>query len=158
MQATEDFQLDPALRRAIAQAVKEALGGLSLRQAAQHNLVLRMSEVSKLIGLSASTIRNFLDVDGPWFDPSFPQPIRLGTGTGTRCSIGWRRVDIEAWVESRPVHRVSHQVATTRRKAKPSRSQGPYTPQSPVLRGGQVGRTSGEVCNGQGSDVGKWRL
>ncbi|MGN6228934.1 MAG: helix-turn-helix transcriptional regulator [Dyella sp.] len=158
MHPTEDLYLDPTLRRAITQAVKEALSGLPFKQAAQPNLVLRMGEVSKLIGLSASTIRNFLDVDGPWFDPSFPQPIRLGNGTGTRCSIGWRRVDIEAWVESRPVHRNPHQVTNASRKAKPERSRGQYTPQRPVLPGGQVGGTSGYLSNSQRSNEDKWRL
>lgn len=161
MHANQDFYLDPALRRAIAQAVKEALGGLSLKQADQPKLVLRIRDVAKHIGLSESTIRNFLDTDGPWFDPSFPQPIRLGAGTGTRSSIGWRRVDIEAWVDSRPAHRVSHQLAMTGRKAKPGRGRGQYTPQGPVLRGGQVGSTSGEVCNSDApyqSEGGTWRL
>lgn len=157
----KDNHLDSELLHAITSAIREALGSQSKRQAAQPNLVLRMSEVSRLIGLSASTIRNFLDVDGPWFDPSFPQPIRLGTGTGTRCSIGWRRVDIEAWVESRPVHRIPHQVTNAPRKVKPGRSRGQYTPQRPVLPGGQVGSASGEVCNSDApyhSEGGIWRL
>jgi prophage regulatory protein len=157
----KDNHLDSELLRAITSAIREALGSLSKHQTVQPSLVLRISGVAKDIGVSASTIRNFLDVDGPWFDPSFPQPIRLGNGTGTRCSIGWRRVDIEAWVESRPAHRIPHQVTNAPRKAKPGRSRGQYTPQRPVLPGGQAGGISGFVSNSQHSprsDGDKWRL
>ncbi len=94
----------------IAQAIREAIGDSLKKWNVQPRLVLRIDEVSAQIGLSPSTIRNLLDSEGQWFDPEFPKPIRLGNGAGVRSAIGWRRADILEWVDSRPIHEMSHQV------------------------------------------------
>ena len=113
-----DFQ--QALQCAITQAVREALSGSLKKWEMQTKLVLRIDEAAGQIGLSPSTIRNFMDSKGPWFDPDFPKPIRLGNGAGVRSAIGWRRTDIEAWVNSRPTHEALHQVNKQKSSADPA--------------------------------------
>lgn len=142
----EDPHLEPALLRAITRAVKEAIGSLPACQAIEPKLVLRIGEVAKHIGLSQSTIRNLLDADGPWFDPSFPRPIRLGNGTGKRSSIGWRRVDIEAWVDSRPAI-LAHQLDNVPSKPKPRRRRGKGILHIPALEVDRGMMSSGQISN-----------
>ena len=56
--------------------------------------ILRTSAVIKMIGLSRTSLwRRIRSGD-------FPPPIRLG-GDGSRA-VGWRRADVERWLESRP--------------------------------------------------------
>lgn len=52
--------------------------------------ILRIAEVKGLVGLGKSTIYKWIS------QGQFPSPIQLGT-----YSVGWREVDIEAWIESR---------------------------------------------------------
>lgn len=120
MHDASDPNFQQALQGAITQAVYEALGGSLKKWEMQSKLVLRIDEVAGQIGLSPSTIRNFLDAKGPWFDPEFPKPIRLGNGAGVRSAIGWRRTDIEAWVNSRPAHEALHQVNKQKSSADPT--------------------------------------
>lgn len=53
-------------------------------------LVVRMSRLVEMIGLSQSTIWKLLS------EGKFPNPIRLSSR-----SIAWRIGDIEAWLQSR---------------------------------------------------------
>jgi prophage regulatory protein len=53
-------------------------------------LVVRMSRLVEMIGLSRSTIWKLLS------EGKFPNPIRLGSR-----SIAWRINDIEEWLQSR---------------------------------------------------------
>jgi prophage regulatory protein len=108
-----------ALQVAITQAIREAISGSLKKWEMQPRLVMRIDEVAGQLGLSPSTIRNFGDSKGPWFDPEFPKPIRLGNGAGVRSAIGWRRTDIEAWVNSRPAHEALHQVNKQKSSADP---------------------------------------
>ena len=108
MQDTDDPRIEQLLTTAITQAVKAAVGAAREEWTEPVKLVLRIDEVASQIGLSPSTIRNFLNADSPWHSPDFPQPIRLGNGSGVRSAIGWRRADIVAWVNSRPAHEVTH--------------------------------------------------
>lgn len=123
MDKLETSSLLQVVRNSVVTAIKEALGSYLGRFEASNKLVWRIDEVADQISLSPSTIRNLLDADGPWFDPEFPKPIRLGNGAGARSAIGWRRVDIVAWVDSRPAHESLHQlnrraVDTTLRSAR----------------------------------------
>ena len=55
--------------------------------------MLRLPEVAEVTGLSKTTIwRRVRSGD-------FPAPVRLG-GRGSR-SVGWRKSDIEDWLDSR---------------------------------------------------------
>ncbi len=62
-------------------------------------LVVRMSRLVEMIGLSRSTIWKLLS------EGQFPNPIRLGSR-----SIAWRVKDVEEWLQSR------EELATYRRK------------------------------------------
>ena len=55
-----------------------------------HVLVVRMSRLVEMIGLSRSTVWKLLS------EGKFPNPIRLGPR-----SIGWRIKDVEDWIECR---------------------------------------------------------
>jgi len=54
-------------------------------------MILRRREVLRLTGLPSTTLWRRVR------DGHFPEPIRLG-GPNTRA-VGWRRSDIEAWLE-----------------------------------------------------------
>jgi predicted DNA-binding transcriptional regulator AlpA len=149
MRTTDESGIDPLLLAAVSQAVKQAMGDIPRRPADDPSLVMRIGEVAKTICLSQSTLRNLLDVHGRWYCPSFPRPICLSDGGGKRSSIGWRRVDIEAWVDSRPPA-MEHQLDKTPSKAKPRRSQRksiPYTPCTPGMDANQGVASSGFVSN-----------
>jgi hypothetical protein len=35
-------------------------------------------------------------MQSPYFDPSFPRPLKLGAS-----AVGWRELDVEAWLDER---------------------------------------------------------
>ena len=53
---------------------------------------LRLRAVIRVTGLSRSTLYRLIA------DEQFPRPVRLGPR-----AVAWRRTDIEAWGEARPV-------------------------------------------------------
>ncbi len=53
---------------------------------------LRLQAVIRVTGLSRSTLYRLIA------DEQFPRPVRLGPR-----AVAWRRADIEAWGEARPV-------------------------------------------------------
>lgn len=55
-------------------------------------IIIRRGQLPKIIGLSLAT------VDRMRIQGSFPQAHKL-----SEQSIGWFRVDIEAWIASRPL-------------------------------------------------------
>ena len=56
--------------------------------------ILRMPDVLELIGLSRTSLwRRIRSGD-------FPAPVKLG-GHGSRA-VGWRRADVERWLEALP--------------------------------------------------------
>jgi prophage regulatory protein len=55
-------------------------------------LLLRLGAVIRVTGLSRSTLYRLIA------DGQFPRPVRLGPR-----AVAWRRVDVEAWSEARPV-------------------------------------------------------
>jgi prophage regulatory protein len=56
-----------------------------------HVLVVRMRQLTTMVGLSRSSIYVFVSKG------LFPQPIRLGTK-----AVGWRVNEIEEWLNARP--------------------------------------------------------
>ena len=58
--------------------------------------IARMPEACHIVGLSESTIRNRIKVNGRWHDPNFPKPQPLGNGP--RCAIGWRVDELQAYI------------------------------------------------------------
>lgn len=59
--------------------------------------VIRLKELTRLIGLSRSTIYDRMNPKSKRFDPSFPRPIKLGL-----ASVGWNLSEVLAWIASRP--------------------------------------------------------
>lgn len=71
-----------------------------MKQPQTHNdaiRILRIADVSAVLGRSRSAIYAMLDASCPSYDPTFPRPIRLSPRT-----IGWRYTNILEWIESRP--------------------------------------------------------
>lgn len=58
--------------------------------------VIRIKDVISMIGVSRSTIYDWINKESPRFDPTFPRPIKLGTH-----SVGWREQQLIEWIESR---------------------------------------------------------
>ena len=60
------------------------------------NTILRLPDVIKYVNISRATLLRMVD------RKDFVQPIRLGP----RC-VGWRKDEVDAWIESRPSARAS---------------------------------------------------
>ena len=60
--------------------------------------VLRRRSVEERTGYARSTLYDHLDPKSPRFDPTFPQPIKLGPNGS---AVGWIEHEIDAWIESR---------------------------------------------------------
>lgn len=58
--------------------------------------IVRRREVEKLTGLSRSAIYERLNPKSPYFDPTFPRPVKLGLR-----AVGWRVGEITTWQQSR---------------------------------------------------------
>jgi len=65
-------------------------------------LLIRRHELSKLTGLSRSTIYYLMDEKSPYFDPTFPKRISL---TPNGRAVAWCKAEVLAWIESRLIAR-----------------------------------------------------
>lgn len=61
-------------------------------------VALSVKEVSFLIGVSKSTIYNWLNARSRYFNPDFPNPIRFGAR-----SVRWRMADINNFLMRKPM-------------------------------------------------------
>lgn len=59
--------------------------------------VVRIKVVVSMVGVSRSTIYDWINKKSPRFDPTFPRPIKLGSN-----SVGWLKHQVIEWIESRP--------------------------------------------------------
>lgn len=57
--------------------------------------MLPLQEVIRRTGLSRSSIYNRLNPASPYYDPTFPRPVRLGSTS----SIRFVESELEAWLE-----------------------------------------------------------
>lgn len=55
--------------------------------------VMRIKQLSSVIGLAKSTIYDLLNPSSPRHDPTFPKPIKLAS-----TSVGWLEVEVEQWI------------------------------------------------------------
>lgn len=60
--------------------------------------ILRMAELTALLGISRSSIYEKLNPKSRYYDADFPKPIRLGA-----ASVGWRSNSVDEWIASRSV-------------------------------------------------------
>ncbi|WP_236201248.1 helix-turn-helix transcriptional regulator [Pseudomonas pseudonitroreducens] len=56
--------------------------------------ILRIKQVSAVIGLSRSTIYDRMNPSSPRYDEKFPRPIRIG-----KSSVGWLESSLNEWIE-----------------------------------------------------------
>jgi prophage regulatory protein len=59
--------------------------------------ILRIKEVCALIGVSRSTVYNWINQNSRWHIPAFPKPVRLGNS-----AIGWSEDEILAYLRQAP--------------------------------------------------------
>lgn len=57
--------------------------------------ILRMPQLTKVVGISRSLIYLKINEKSPYYDPTFPKPRRLGTK-----AVGWLLSDVTAYVET----------------------------------------------------------
>ena len=57
---------------------------------------IRMQDVKKMIGVSRSTVYDWINPKSPRFDNSFPKAVRLGIN-----SIAWVDSELEDWLAKR---------------------------------------------------------
>ena len=55
--------------------------------------VIRMKELTLILGLARSTIYDKLNPKSARYDPYFPKQIKLG-----QSSVGWLALDIQNWI------------------------------------------------------------
>lgn len=58
--------------------------------------ILRLKDVMKKMGISRSTIYDWLNPRSPRYDETFPKQRRLG-----RQSVGWLESDLDLWIMQR---------------------------------------------------------
>ncbi|WP_350307192.1 helix-turn-helix transcriptional regulator [Photorhabdus viridis] len=58
--------------------------------------ILRLKDVIKKMGISRSTIYDWLNPKSPRYDETFPKQKRLG-----RQSVGWLESDLDEWLTQR---------------------------------------------------------
>jgi len=59
------------------------------------NKIIRLNELTSLVGLSRSTIYDKQNPKSPRFDPTFPKKIKLGAR-----AVGWFQNELELWLDS----------------------------------------------------------
>lgn len=62
--------------------------------------VLRIRQLTASVGFCRSKVYYLMDKRSPYFDPTFPKPIRLGQGK--KGAVGWLSSEIQDWLSSRP--------------------------------------------------------
>ena len=60
--------------------------------------ILRMTELTAILGISRSNIYEKLNPRSKYYDEDFPKPIKLGAS-----SVGWQYASVEKWLASRMV-------------------------------------------------------
>lgn len=58
--------------------------------------IIRKTALLKKLGISKSTLYNWLSPKSVYHDPSFPQPFKIG-----HCCIGFDEADVDTWLESK---------------------------------------------------------
>ncbi len=75
--------------------------------------IIRIRELTTLIGLSRSTIYSLINRGSPRYAADFPQPVRLGSSA--RGAVGWRLREVQHWLETRQRTSSAHQQNSAQR-------------------------------------------
>lgn len=67
--------------------------------------LIRLAELLLLLACSRSTVYLRLDPKSPYYDPSFPRPIKLSGHTNGRGAVAWVESEVEAWIAERMASR-----------------------------------------------------
>lgn len=65
-------------------------------QSFQMNQIITVKDVMKFTSISRSKIYELINKESKYYDPTFPQPIRL-----TETRIGWSAWEIHQWIEAK---------------------------------------------------------
>ena len=67
-----------------------------MAQSFQMNQIITVKDVMKFTSISRSKIYELINKESKYYDPTFPQPIRL-----SESRIGWSAWEIHQWIESK---------------------------------------------------------
>lgn len=65
-------------------------------QTFQMNQIINIKHVVEFTALSRSKIYEMINKESKYYDPTFPQPVRL-----TEMRIGWSAWEIHQWIDSK---------------------------------------------------------
>ncbi|MFK4050668.1 helix-turn-helix transcriptional regulator [Acinetobacter venetianus] len=65
-----------------------------IAQSFQMNQIITVKDVMKFTSISRSKIYELINKESKYYDPTFPQPIRL-----SESRIGWSALEIHQWIE-----------------------------------------------------------
>ena len=67
-----------------------------MAQSFQMNQIITVKDVMKFTSISRSKIYELINKESKYYDPTFPQPIRL-----SESRIGWSAWEINQWIEDK---------------------------------------------------------
>jgi prophage regulatory protein len=67
-----------------------------IAQSFEMNQIITVKDVMRFTSISRSKIYELIKKELKYYDPTFPQPIRL-----TETRIGWSAWEIHQWIESK---------------------------------------------------------
>ena len=65
-------------------------------QSFQMNQIITVKDVMRFTSISRSKIYELINKESKYYDPTFPQPIRL-----SESRIGWSAWEIHQWIEAK---------------------------------------------------------
>ncbi|MCY9827759.1 helix-turn-helix transcriptional regulator [Vibrio chagasii] len=81
---------------------------LPLSQQNQNQIIYRIDDLTKITGLSRSSIYDKLNQHSPRHDASFPRSVPLGPR-----AVGWLSSEVHAWLDSKAKARHSDKKEVT---------------------------------------------
>ena len=59
------------------------------------NAIIRPAQIKQVVGIGHTLAYAKLDTKSPYYDPSWPRPVRLSAR-----AVGWRLDEIQAWLDA----------------------------------------------------------
>lgn len=72
--------------------------------------ILRKKALQAKMDIGGSTIHDRTNPNALGYDPTFPKPIKLGTGK----AVGWIEAEIDQWI-TQQIDKRNHKLATTKK-------------------------------------------
>lgn len=67
--------------------------------------LLRIQKVTAILDSSRASIYSRMDAKSPYFDPTFPKPIKLSDRPDGRGAVAWIESELNAWIAARMAKR-----------------------------------------------------